>query len=181
MDFYTALVHINMDNEQNLGVGFLSAYVTDFVAHHSNPRSIMGNLGEQLAQIHVLTLPSIFIPCVWFIANADFCVGALFLNFWGHLAQISHRHSHSSPKETCLGLRLLEQAHVIMPPAYHRKHHLQQNCNYATLSGNAEFLLVLLMRMTTSRLFYLALLLLITVAMTPIYASLTRAVLSINL
>ena len=181
MDFYTALVHINMDNEQNLGVGFLSAYVTDFVAHHSNPRSIMGNLGEQLAQIHVLTLPSIFIPCVWFIANADFCVGALFLNFWGHLAQISHRHSHSSPKETCLGLRLLEQAHVIMPPAYHRKHHLQQNCNYATLSGNAEFLLVLLMRMTTSRLFYLALLLLITVAMTPINASLTRAVLSINL
>jgi hypothetical protein len=141
MEFYSAVLHIVLDNSAFIRIPGLDQPVFEFLAHHILPveiaqrrfRDICGDLNVIVGVIFVINL-------VVFDLLKDgrvMCVvaagGAM-----AYLGQFAHRQAHMPPGKVNKFVGWLQEVGVLVSPTLHRAHHRTYDRGFAILGGWSE-------------------------------------------
>jgi len=145
MDFYTAVLHISLDNGEYQKFSPLRPYVVDFLNHHVNPSSVtLTPLWELLCQTHVVSAWNSVISVLWWSSNTHVCWSTFMMVLFSQAAQLSHRNAHTPASRKHWLCRCLENTGFFLGTKFHQQHHKTYSSNFSTLNGWATPLILVL-------------------------------------
>lgn len=147
-DFINGLIHMYMDNNTNYKSIF-GPFIAAFHLHHKQP--IYKKRNPFL--VYYMESGSKF----WLIAYLIlllFLQSNHYLSFYTDLflvaigilssfAEVSHYWCHNSTKNNYI-IHVLQKSHILLSKQHHKKHHIQDNQNYAFLNGLSDPLINLI-------------------------------------
>jgi len=144
-DFYGGLLHYILDNPNFLTLPLISAGCLEFQWHHNIPFDISSkDFRDVLGDLNMLVLIQFGMGlCLgWMrpeLLRFSLCIMSMKV-FWGIAGQWAHRSAHTPENKRSYWTRLLQDAHVLLPPKLHQIHHNNHDKSYAVLSGHTGFL-----------------------------------------
>jgi hypothetical protein len=142
-DFVNGWVHLYMDNSENYQ-SLTGPYFAAFHMHHRTPRYrqralILVYYEEAGSKLWLACVEIVMVLAIWRgVVTGMFAYLMLYFAVLSTVAEVSHYLCHKPP--TRLG-RLLGRLRLILPNAYHARHHREDNVQYAFLNGMSDPLL----------------------------------------
>jgi hypothetical protein len=147
-DFVNGWVHLYMDNSENYE-SLTGPFFAAFHLHHRTPRYrsralMLVYYQEAGSKLWLAFVEIIMVLTIWpGIISGVFAYLMLYFAVLSTVAEVSHYLSHKPP--TKLG-RVLGRLRILLPNAYHARHHREDNVQYAFLNGMSDPLLDLIAR-----------------------------------
>ena len=141
-DLYTGILHVVLDDEQNLEFPILGPAALEFQWHHKIPTDIALKPEMQaLADLNrVVVGIFIFYFCCFGINNIIGPLLGLKL-FFSYLAQAAHRSSHSLTSKRNPIINVLQNLQILIPVSEHARHHITNKVNFSILNGTTNNLI----------------------------------------
>lgn len=142
-DFINGLVHMYMDNNENYN-SIWGPFIASFHLHHKTPLYkknpiLLVYFNESGSKIWLAIFQILFVIGYFIIKiNPVLAYGVIYFIILSCIAEVSHYSCHVS--ESKLG-EFLRKIGFLMNKKHHAKHHLQDNVNYAFLSGISDTLI----------------------------------------
>ena len=136
-DFYSGILHVNLDDKNNVDFFVLSQACLEFQWHHvlphdSNTKSLMQNF----ADLNIIVGLSILVNFPVLIRSRSAAMLTALKLLFAFYGQFSHRLAHG-PKQQGL-LLWMQKLRLLLPKERHRHHHKPPHANNFCLIGNCD-------------------------------------------
>lgn len=139
-DFLNGLIHMVMDNNESYD-RFYGPFVANFHLHHQTPKYVQRPLAmvyfnETGSKLWLVPFQVLVLVLVLQQGLGAFTLHVLvYICILSSIAEVSHYLSHTSTSNV---VRWLGNAGILLSWKHHRRHHSDNNTNYAFLNGMSD-------------------------------------------
>jgi hypothetical protein len=158
-DFKGGVVHVVLDEPENINLPLLGPGALEFQMHHAIPRdNVIKPYIQMLGDLNTIVV--ICCSLVIFLGHTDpLAMGLLSsIILFSYVGQYAHRASHMSKKMRPQWVQTLQRWHILLPPGDHAKHHKTYDDNFPILNGWTAPFFSWAVKKTTNRWFWLVML-----------------------
>lgn len=137
-DLISGLLHVVLDNPRSLALGPIRGLAEGFQRHHENPANIYKMPLYQHLYVMHMPLTLLFLVALPF-NDAGMHVVFLSLVVGLHIMQMAHRWAHLPAETLHPGVRLLQNARILLSTLEHDRHHTPPyDRNFCIMTGTCN-------------------------------------------
>jgi hypothetical protein len=142
IDFYSGVLHVVLDNPQFVKLPLIGVPCVEFQWHHTFPFDISTRrLFDVWGDLNVLLIAkSVFLFGICGFTTTTFMVAAVGYA-WGYGNQLSHRLTHTAPRQRPKLATWMQENGVLLEPSVHHAHHVDHTVSFPVLNGRSRGLI----------------------------------------
>jgi hypothetical protein len=163
IDFYSGILHVVLDNPRFVKLPLIGVPCVEFQWHHTFPYDISTRrLLDVWGDLNVLLIAkSLFLFGICGFTTTTFMVAGVGYA-WGYMNQLSHRLTHTAPRQRPKLATWMQDHGVLLPPSVHHAHHNDHTVSFPVLNGRSRGLIQGMLRVVSNGYPWLVLFLLLT-------------------
>lgn len=146
-DFKGGMLHVVLDTPSNIKLPVVGCPSLEFQLHHAIPQDIvMKGISQACADLNPIAIYAFVLVAI----ETGFDPLAMALGetilLCSYAGQFSHQATHKLAKQRGPIVKFLQDAHILLPPDVHRKHHQTHDKDFAILNGWSNPLLAQMLK-----------------------------------
>ncbi len=142
IDFYSGVLHVVLDNPNFVRLPLIGVPCVEFQWHHTFPYDISTRrIFDVWGDLNVLLIAkSVFLFGICGFTTTAFMVAGVGYAY-GYANQLSHRLTHTAPRQRPKLGTWMQDKGVLLQPAVHHAHHNDHTVSFPVLSGRSRGLI----------------------------------------